>query len=216
MNEKKRNAQYSTIGSMIVRFTSVRYILSFGFLILVMGQSFAQSIHIQQLGLDFTSYLFLPEQKHIDSVLNDNEFIISLVSLKPRIDSQGAYPVSVLVGDFDDSVTDSTFFDNYLLQQIQTDLFDSIVPLETSEYALVLSEILLGEIPSEENQLINICYSPRHAIIITNKDDDVLGIFEICFECGKSKVAFFRIETVEGIPGSIYGLFGKYGFTMSN
>ncbi len=171
----------------------------------------AQIVHIDQLDKDFTSYLPKSEQRYIDSVLNANEFTISLVSLKPECDSNGdCYPVSVINEDFENFVFDSTFFESVPLHSIQTQLFDSIVPLNINYYKKVLDELLMGEPPSEGSELIQICYNPRHAVIIQDAKEEVLGIYELCFECDKSKVAFSKIITING-SSDLYGLFLKHG-----
>ncbi|PHR26155.1 MAG: hypothetical protein COA38_15585 [Fluviicola sp.] len=63
----------------------------------------------------------------------------------------------------------------------------------------------------DENRLINICYNPRHAILIKDAADKIIGVYEVCFECDKSKVAFSRLEWLDGIPSVISGIFWRYG-----
>jgi hypothetical protein len=50
------------------------------FILIFAYQVDAQTIHLNQLDKDFTSYLPKSEQRYIDSVLNANEFTISLIS----------------------------------------------------------------------------------------------------------------------------------------
>lgn len=170
----------------------------------------AQTIHINQFDLDFTSYLPKSEQLFIDSVLNGHVFTISLVSLKPICSSPGnCYPASAIIEDIDNIEIDSTFFVSVPLLDVQSSLFDSIVPLDISDYGLVLTEILMGEAPYNETELINMCYNPRHAIIVQDEAEKILGIYELCFECGKSKVAFSSVVTIN--DSGPYKLFSKYG-----
>lgn len=186
--------------------------LLLGIIVLFLGGIFstAQSIHVNQLSQDFGSYLHPVLTVSADSVLNASEFTISLASLKKYCDSSNScYEVSIIEEAHD--LSDSLLW-NPLVERIQTNLFDSIVSLNKADYSIVLEEILMGNPPSDdEYQLINICYNPRHAILIKDMSDKIIGVYEVCFECGKSKVAFSRVEWIEGIPDTIYGIFSRYG-----
>lgn len=182
-------------------------------IVLWVVSSSAQSIHVNQLNRDFKSYLIPSEIAYADSILNRGDFIISLASLKKECETpERCYEVSIIEERY--VVLTDTLLWYPKVRRIRTDLFDSIVELEVVDYELVLSEILLGNVPPVEDgtpQLMNMCYNPRHAILIKDKADKIIVAYEVCFECGKSKVAFSRVETVEGIPDAIDGIFNRYG-----
>lgn len=203
------------------QFYSMKHLLILLLSLLTFHQSLAQETHVinvEQLNRSFTSYLIPEERAVIDSILNQSEFTISLVSLKPVCEAPDqCYEESIILEDLDLSFSDSIFWVGHV-ERFRMDLFDSIVPLEVKDYGDVMRVILMGIKPweGEGDQIINMCYNPRHAIVIIDSAENVCGVYEICFECGKTKVAFSRIETVEGISSSIYGIFKKYGFSTKN
>lgn len=71
----------------------------------------------------------------------------------------------------------------------------------------------------KESQIAASCYNPRHAIIYKNKEDSTLGIYEVCFECGRSKIYFNNIRnlriTAHDIK-TIRELFMEYGFIFES
>jgi len=190
--------------------------------LLTIHQSFAQEMHVikvDQLNRPFTSYLIPEERVFIDSILNQSEFTISLVSLKPECETpQSCYEESIIIDDYDwDVQPEDSMFGITYVKRFRIDLIDSIVPLEVNDYGDVMREVLMGDKlwEGEGYQIMNMCYNPRHAVVIIDSSETICGVYEICFECGKSKVAFSRVETVEGIPSSIYKVFKKYGFSTS-
>jgi hypothetical protein len=47
-----------------------------------------------------------------------------------------------------------------------------------------------------ESDVVNACYDPRHALVFMDSMDQIIGINEICFSCGKSRIAFRNVEYV--------------------
>ena len=180
------------------------------FVLVGTGFALSQSVHIDQLNKDFTSYLHPVLLASADSILNASEFTISLSSLKKQCDSPNScYEVSIIEEAHD--LSDSLLW-NPLVCLIRTDLFDSIVPLRNADSDVVLEQILMGSPPDhDENQLIHICYNPRHAILIKDAAGKIIVVYEVCFECEKSKVAFSRLEWLDGIPSVISEIFWRYG-----
>jgi hypothetical protein len=39
-----------------------------------------------------------------------------------------------------------------------------------------------------ENEIIAMCYNPRHAVLFYNTEGKISGIYEICFECNNVKI----------------------------
>ena len=58
--------------------------------------------------------------------------------------------------------------------------------IDNSDYTNVI-EATFGK---RESSMVNMCYNPRHAIIFRDTSDTIFAIYEICFECSKSKIAF--------------------------
>jgi hypothetical protein len=67
---------------------------------------------------------------------------------------------------------------------IDKEFIRSEVFLDSSETKMALSEMFNGY----TNEIISMCYNPRHAVIFYNAEGKVTGIFEICFECSNVKI----------------------------
>lgn len=183
------------------------------FILVFVQQTDAQSIYLDQLDKEFKSYLPKSEQLFIDSVLNHEAFTISLVSLKPQCDSPNdCYESTVILDDYNwDTPVEDPSFGDLFVERIMTERFDSIVPLDSADYEPVVSNVLFGESLEDAILVRDICYNPRHAIIFQNKEEKILGVYEVCFECRKSKIGFHRTEYIEGDSTIISDLFIRYG-----
>lgn len=83
--------------------------------------------------------------------------------------------------------------------------------LDSADYFPTINAAL-GKRESVE---VNLCYDPRHALVFMDSMDQIIGIYEICFSCAKSRVAFRDVEYVNIYVDDfrfLKKLFMNYGF----
>lgn len=83
--------------------------------------------------------------------------------------------------------------------------------IDTADYTLTI-ESTLGK---RESNSITMCYNPRHAVVFFDSTDKIMGIYEICFECGNGKIAFNSVESISIYPEdylALKNLFIKYDY----
>jgi len=78
---------------------------------------------------------------------------------------------------------DSMVFE-FRFKGIDKEFIKSEVFLDSSETRMALTEMFNGS----KNEIISMCYNPRHAVIFYNSKGKVTGIYEICFECSNVKI----------------------------
>jgi hypothetical protein len=78
---------------------------------------------------------------------------------------------------------DSIVFE-YKYRGVDKEFITSEHFLDSSEIRLALSEMFNGS----ENEIIAMCYNPRHAVLFYNTEGKISGIYEICFECNNVKI----------------------------
>ena len=83
-----------------------------------------------------------------------------------------------------DSMIFESEFDGIDREFIKSEMF-----LDSAEIKFALNEMFNGV----ENNIIDMCYSPRHAVLFYNAAGKVSGIYEICFECSNVKVGIVGI-----------------------
>ena len=130
---------------------------------------------------------------------------------KPKRGTKGCYTETVIKHDLKFiPELDSIFmtevvvgFDKYRMYKWQE--------IDTADYKTTI-ESALGK---RESSIITMCYEPRHALVFLDSMENILGIYEICFECGNSKIAFNYVESVSIYPTDyrvLKNLFIKYGY----
>lgn len=90
---------------------------------------------------------------------------------------------------------------------IERKFIQSEVLLDSAEIRIALNEMFNGT----ENELMMMCYNPRHAIIFYDSAGKVSGIYEICFECSNVKVGIVGTLMFNKSSPKIKVLFEKYG-----
>lgn len=60
--------------------------------------------------------------------------------------------------------------------------------IDTVDY----NAIILATLGKRESYSINMCYNPRHAVVFYDKDNRIIGLYEICFECGNATLGFLE------------------------
>lgn len=187
------------------------------FLILIICPfvSFAQQIVFDRLNLSINSNLDKADKEYVDSVFNQSAFSISLVKLLPRCKNSGnCYNESLIKEDYNwnTPVSDSTFGDQYFkgvfYQYIDS---SSIVEIDTSDYSFFLKELVNGKRKTYKNEIVDMCYNPRHAVLYLNNNGEIIAVHEICFECGHTKSALFTTEMRHNSSSSFRKMFIKYG-----
>lgn len=82
--------------------------------------------------------------------------------------------------------------------------------LDSTEIKLALSELFNGE----KNEIVTMCYLPRHAVLFYNDDGKISGIFEICFACNNVKIGIVGTTLIPKSVPYIQSLFTKYRDSM--
>jgi hypothetical protein len=83
--------------------------------------------------------------------------------------------------------------------------------IDSTDYSSVI-QACMGR---RESDIMTMCYEPRHAAVFLDDVGKIVGIYEICFECGSGKLAFDNIDFIS-MNGADYkilkSLFDKYKF----
>ena len=83
--------------------------------------------------------------------------------------------------------------------------------IDSTDYLTVI-ESALGK---RKSDIVTMCYIPRHAVVFMDSIDNILGIYEICFECGNGKIAFNYVELISIYKDdyrALKDLFVKYNY----
>jgi hypothetical protein len=180
---------------------------------------------------DLTIQTALPDtlQKVYEEFLNTEVDKISIVRLKKKYDSVAynqflktkkfyqnrkkwkknhSYEESIIIEgeEYEWKHFDSIVFE-FGYDGIESEFIQSEVLLDSTEMRITLNELFNGT----ENELMIMCYNPRHAIIFYNSVGEVSGIYEICFECSKVKVGIVGTLMFNKSLPRIKELFEKYG-----
>lgn len=82
--------------------------------------------------------------------------------------------------------------------------------------SLDMKDFIVGTFAKEEHEndtlrrIIDLCYNPRHAFLFYDENNQIIGVYEICFECRNNKLALKYVETINGENRSIHiSLFKK-------
>lgn len=174
----------------------------------------SQAIVVNKYDLTVHSSLDKNDREYSDSLFNSSDFEIFLVKLLPDCDeNNNCYAESIIIDDYNwkTPVSDSTFGQFYF-QKVNYQLIDSasIIPVDSNDYRFFLSELLEGPRKRDKNEIIDVCYNPRHAVLFKDEQDKIIAVHEICFECGHTKVAMFTSEIRHNSSFPFLKLFRKY------
>ena len=164
-------------------------------------------IVVDQFDLSIDSKLFDTLQNVYQIFLNEEVEKISIITLKKKYDrashyfflknkkfyqsdkkwiKNNSYEESIIFeGDpypFPNHI-DSFIFE-YEYRGVDKEFIKSEVFLDSTEIKLALREMFNGE----ENDIMNMCYMPRHAVLFYSSKGEITGIYEICFQCSNVKV----------------------------
>jgi hypothetical protein len=100
---------------------------------------------------------------------------------------------------------DSIVFE-YKYRGIDKEFIKSEYFLDSAETRLAFDEMFNGV----ENEIITMCYNPRHAVLFYDEKGKISGIYEICFECDNVKFGIVGIVMFARSSPYIQSLFEKY------
>ena len=113
---------------------------------------------------------------------------------------------SIIMEDqLDITKLDSTVFE-FGFNKIDVQFIKSEFFLDSTEVKLALNEMFNGK----KNSFKDFCYMPRHAVLFYNEFEEVIGIYEICFQCSNVKFGIIGTKMVSKSSPYIETLFEKY------
>lgn len=172
----------------------------------------AQVINLRQIGHPISTELPKKTINEIESTLNADEFRLSLVAINPTCISTDCFQLSLIQDEMDLSLTpkDSLFGVNQFIG-IDVTKIESSVSIKEKDVERVLGMIFHGK----ELEYSNMCYEPRHAILIQDSAGKVVAVFEICFECSKCILAVQTSNYLNMDLNELKALFTEYGFVIA-
>ncbi len=184
------------------------------FLFIIPFFSFSQKIELEKYGILLQTNLLKIDREYADSVFNTLEIKIALIKLLPHCNDEGkCYPESIINDDFNwnTHISESDFGVLYF-RRVNYQYIDStsLTEIDPSDYAFFLTKLLEGPRKLEDNEVINMCYIPRHAVLFINSLDEIIAIQEICFECGHTKVAISTTDMRHQSSSAFVQMFRKY------
>ena len=100
---------------------------------------------------------------------------------------------------------DSIVFE-YKFKGVDKEFIKSEHYLDSTEIRLALDEMFKGL----ENDIIKLCYNPRHAVLFYNAEGKISGIYEVCFECNNVTIGFVGTVKFARLSPYLQTLFEKY------
>lgn len=100
---------------------------------------------------------------------------------------------------------DSILFE-YKYRGVDKEFIKSEYFLDSTETRLAFDEMFNGV----ENEIIKMCYNPRHAVLFYNEEGKISGIYEICFECDNVTIEIVGTVMFARLSPYIQSLFEKY------
>jgi hypothetical protein len=183
-------------------------------LVLSANICFSQQIKLTHITKSIETTYYGNEFKFVDSVFKEIKPAIFLVKLKPHCENVDCYEESIIETEFNwgKSKPDSIFAAEYF-KGINKSLIDStsIIEVNHEDYEFLLKKLLSGPKKLDENEVINICYNPRHAVIFKDEQGKIVAIHEVCFECGNTKVAIYTSKMHHSSSSEFKKIFEKYG-----
>lgn len=125
-------------------------------------------------------YHFLKNKKFFESKrkwIKNNSYQESIIILG------NLYPLT----HFDSMVFDAEY------AGVKEKFLGKEVFLDSTETKTALQIIFEGYKYSED-EIITFCYTPRHAILFYDENNQITGIFEICFECGNVLIGIVGVS----------------------
>ncbi len=191
--------------------STMKKILLIAILLPMLGK--AQEISVDRYKLKFNTTFHGSELKYIDSLFNTSQITILITKLLPVYEGESCYEESIIIEEFDweKSKQDSIFAGEYFTG-VRYWLIDSlsVTQIDSVDYQFFLQEILEGPRKLNENELIDLCYNPRHAVIFKDENNNIIAIQEICFECHHTKVAIYTSAIHHNTSFPFKALFKKY------
>lgn len=176
------------------------------FLLLTVTLHSNAQIRVEKYDLTIASKLSDTLQKVYEKFLNNEVEKISIVNLKKKYNhgdyyhflknkkfyqsrkkwiKKKSYEGSIIVEGKRYKMVhfDSIVFENRF-RGVDKEFIESELFLDSLERRTAIKEMFNGA----KNQIRDMCYNPRHAVIFYNKKGKVTGIYEICFECSNVKI----------------------------
>jgi hypothetical protein len=196
-------------------------------LIIFSSQLFAQ-ITVDNYDLTIESELDDTLQSIYENFLNEQVEKISIISLKKKYDDyeyynflkhkkffqsrkkwikRHSYEQSIIRERYASNLehVDSVIFTRKFLG-VDSEFIGAEHFLDSTETKMALKEMFNGK----ERSIVDMCYIPRHAILFYNANDDIVGIYEICFECKNVKIGIIGTKKFSKYSPFIKSLFLKY------
>ena len=174
----------------------------------------SQQIKIEKLNFTINTSFKGQELAYIDSLFNHVELNIELVQLLPICENNDCYEGSIVlaISNKQRSDLDSIFAAEYFIG-VESSRIDSTnsVKVNKEDFPFILIQLLIGPQKLAENELINSCYNPRHAVLFKDQNNTIIAIQEICFECGHTKVAIYTSEINYNTSSPYFELFKRHG-----
>lgn len=197
-------------------------------LIFVFSNLNAQIV-VNRLDLTIDSKLSDTLQSVYQEFLNEKVEKISIIKLKKRYDRSAHYfflknkkfyqsnKKWIKNNSYEESIikegnpkpfpqhSDSFIFE-YEYRGVDKEFVGPEVFLDSTEIKLALREMFSGI----ENDIIDMCYVPRHAVLFYSSDGEISGIYEVCFECSNVKVGIVGTTMFNKSSPYLRELFEKY------
>ena len=197
-------------------------------LLLILIQQLSAQITVDKYNLTIESQLPDTLQRIYEEFLNTNVAKVSIVRLKKKYDQweynhflkhkkfyQGrkkwiknhSFEESIIIeGDLYPLVHFDSIVFEYTFRGIETEFIQSELFLDSAETRLAFSQMFSGT----ENDIISICYMPRHAVLFYNDAGRVSGIYEICFECSNVTIGIVGTRLFASNLTYLRSLFEKH------
>ena len=202
------------------------------FLLIIVSLPINAQIKIDNFDLTIDTKLSDTLQNIYETFLNNDVEKISIVELKKKYDpfdyyqflknkkfyqsrkkwiKNNSYEESIIVEGtrYEMVHFDSIVFENKIIK-IDKEFIQSEVILDSIETRMALKEMFNGS----KNEIINLCYIPRHAVIFYNAKGKITGIYEICFECSNVRIGIVGTVMFARNTPYIKTLFEKYKSTL--
>lgn len=174
----------------------------------------SQQLKIEELNFSINTSFKGNELAYIDSLFNHVELNIELVQLLPICENNDCYEGSIVLAtpNKQRSDLDSIFAAEYFIgvESSRIDTTNS-VKVNKEDFPFILNQLLIGPQKLANNELINNCYNPRHAVLFKDQNNTIIAIQEICFECGHTKVAIYTSQINYNTSFAYFELFKRSG-----
>ncbi|NOQ72702.1 MAG: hypothetical protein GQ574_11900 [Crocinitomix sp.] len=197
-------------------------------LLIVVSSGLKAQIRVDKFDLTIETELSDTLQKIYEKFLNEDVQKVSIVKLKKKYDHTAYYHFLknkkfyqrrkkwIKAKSYEGSIIkfgkrykmkhlDSMVF-HERFEGIQKEFIQSEFILDSAETRMAFSEMFNGA----KNEIMDMCYIPRHAVVFYNAKGKITGIYEICFECSNVKIGIVGIRMFARYSPYIKSLFEKY------